>query len=74
MSRSKRHTPVFPITNSDSDKQFKRLENRRGRRVSREAVDRGEEAPSPKQFGNPWGSSKDGKFFDPEAGAKDMAK
>ncbi len=61
MSRSRKKTPVIPITTADSDKPFKEAEHRRERRAVRSAVKAGEDIPHPRQFGDPWDGQKDGK-------------
>lgn len=74
MSRSHRKTPVCGITTAESDKLFKAAEHRRERRAVRSVLP-GEDAPAPKQFGNPWASPKDGKqWFDPARQPKLMRK
>lgn len=70
MSRSKRRTPVCGITNARSEKQDKRLYNRRYRRVCKQAIhnDHGRELlPRLREYSNPWAMDKDGKVrFDPD--------
>jgi hypothetical protein len=67
MSKSRRKTPVTGITTAESDKSFKRAENRRHRRFVRSVVISDGDLPNPREYGNPWKSDKDGKSrFDPE--------
>lgn len=61
MSRSRRKTPIVGMTTAESDKPFKIAEHRRERRSVRAAVRQLEDAPDPKEFGNPWHGEKDGK-------------
>jgi hypothetical protein len=63
MSRSRRHTKIFGITTARSDKRYKVFEHRRERRKVRIALREGREPPAPKEFGNPWGGERDGKFY-----------
>lgn len=66
MSRSRRKIPIAGITTAESDKAFKVAEHRRERRVVKTALDKTDDLPSTKLFGNPWASEKDGKrMFDP---------
>jgi len=71
MSRSKRRTPVRGRTSARSEKQDKRLYNRRYRRVCKQAihVDHARELlPLLREYSNPGAMDKDGKFrFDPGA-------
>lgn len=62
MSRSRKRTPIRGMTTAESDKPFKRIEHRRERRVVRSRI-LDEDLPSPKAFGNPWKSDKDGKRY-----------
>lgn len=67
MSRSCRHTLIFPVTCATSDKEFKTREHKRMRRrfniklVVRDfdIVD----VPGRQEFGNPWRSDKEGRVF-----------
>ncbi|PZT89410.1 MAG: hypothetical protein DI637_06380 [Citromicrobium sp.] len=65
MSRSRRKTPVMPITTAESDKAYKTREHRRERAHVREALAQGNESKHPKAFGNPWSGDKDGKQYAP---------
>ena len=62
MSRSKRKTPVFGIIAARSEKQDKRLANRKLRRKTR--IDP-ENAPMLREVSDVWGFAKDGKKFMP---------
>jgi hypothetical protein len=70
MSRSKRRTPVCGMTGAASEKQDKRLYNRRYRRVCKQAIyaDPAHELlPLLREYSNPGAMNKDGKVrFDPE--------
>ena len=74
MSRSHRHTPIFGNTCKDSDRAYKAAEHRRERRAVREAIAGADDVPSPKAYGSPNKSAKDGKHYWGRAGAKDMRK
>ncbi|OYW34842.1 MAG: hypothetical protein B7Z41_00725 [Rhizobiales bacterium 12-66-7] len=63
MARSKRRTPIFGNTTAESDKKFKRAENRRARRCARVSLGIGGDPAPAKAFGSPWDSEKDGKHF-----------
>jgi hypothetical protein len=70
MSRSKKRTPVCGMTAARSEKQDKRLYNRRYRRVCQQALhaDLGRELlPRLREYSNMGAMGKDGKVrFDPE--------
>lgn len=66
MSRSKRRTPVCGLTSAQSEKQDKRLYNRRYRRVFKQAlhVDAAcELLPLLREYSNVGAMDKDGKFW-----------
>ena len=68
MSGSRRKTPISGITTAKSEKDDKRLANRRNRRKNRELLEsKGEEALKTKrETSNVWSFEKDGKFrFNP---------
>lgn len=69
MSRSRRKTPIFGITNAESDKPFKAAEHRRERRSTRSMLvkvqDGDHRSLHSKAFGDPWKSDKDGKHYFP---------
>ena len=70
MSRSKRGTPVCGRTSAHSEKQDKRLYNRRYRRVCKQIIHADparELLPSLREYSNTWAMDKDGKvWFDPK--------
>ncbi len=76
MSRSRKKTPITGHTKAESDKQDKRLANRRLRRSVKVAVEHDADViPEMREKSNVWGFSKDGKQrFDPEKYPKDMRK
>lgn len=81
MSRSRRHTPIRGIASADSEKQDKRIANRKLRRKVRRKVrvamrvDVEGEVPARRAVSNPWCMDKDGKtYFDPARHPKDMRK
>lgn len=66
MSRSTRKTPIFGITTAESEKEFKRKENRKFRRQVRQrlsTLEFDDELPNRKKFGDPWLGDKDGKTY-----------
>jgi hypothetical protein len=70
VSRSRKRTPVCGITTARSEKQDKRLNNRRYRHKVRQAVAYLDldtcVLPAFKEVSNPWTMAKDGKImFDP---------
>ena len=69
MSRSKRKTPIAGITTEESEKQDKRLANRKVRRTVRVTLDQNPTAevlPEERERSNVWSMGKDGKKrFDP---------
>ena len=69
MSRSKRRTPVCGMTGAASEKQDKRLYNRRYRRVCKQAIHADparELLPLLREYSNPGAMGKDGKYrFNP---------
>lgn len=77
MSRSRRKTPIRGITTAQSEKQDKRIANRRLRRRVRSALRVEPEAPLPvlREVSNAWSMDKDGRwFFDPERYPREMRK
>lgn len=77
MSRSRRKTPIRGMSSADSEKQDKRMANRKLRRRVRSALRVEPEAPLPRlrEVSNPWSMDKDGKrFFDPERCPQEMRK
>jgi len=65
MSRSYRHTPIFGITTAKTEKQDKRLANRRWRRICRYVLRSGdsERLPLQREVSNVWSFAKDGKRY-----------
>ena len=65
MSRSRRKTPICGITTAESEKQDKRIANRRLRRRVRSALRGDPDAPLPllREVSNPWLMDKDGKML-----------
>ena len=78
MSRSKKRTPVCGLTGARSEKQDKRLYNRRYRRICKQLIHVAparELLPLLREYSNPWAMAKDGKFwFDPKQRPKLMRK
>ena len=77
MSRSRRKTPVCGITTSDTEKQDKRLANRRLRRKVRVALAAQPDGvlPAVREVSSVWAFDKDGKQrFDPERWPELMRK
>lgn len=70
MSRSYKHTTISAITTAQSEKQDKRLANRRFRRISKHRVKiDAEPLIDLNEISDPWDFQKDGKryFFPDEA-------
>jgi hypothetical protein len=66
VSRSHRKHPICGITCAESEKQDKRLLNRRVRRVNRQRLHADKEPAQRNQLYDPWTMDKDGKqYFDP---------
>jgi len=66
MSRSRRKTPIIGITSASSDARFKKSEHARERVAVKVALAQGSEPPSPRLFGDPCLSEKDGKQYLPD--------
>ncbi len=67
MSRSRRKSPCTGITTARSEKQDKRMHNRKFRRISRQKKDPDDMPQVDYEVTNPWSMDKDGKsWFDPE--------
>ncbi len=78
MSRSRKKTPIGGITTARSERQDKRLANRKVRRHVRVALvahsDR-DVLPDLRQISNVWTMAKDGKrYFDQHRYPKEMRK
>jgi len=63
MSRSKRKTPIYGISTSESDDWWKRKANRKHRHRVKEALATGEEIPLVRETSDVYGSPKDGKQY-----------
>ena len=77
MSRSRKKTSIGGITTSESEKQDKRIYNRRFRHVCKQSlhIDYEKELPDLKEYSNPWCMGKDGKkWFDAMKYPKRMRK
>ena len=78
MSRSKKRTPVCGNAGARSEKQDKRLYNRRYRHVCKQLIHVAPERellPLLREYSNPGAMAKDGKFwFDPKRRPKLMRK
>jgi hypothetical protein len=75
MARSHRHTPIFGITTSKSEKRDKRIANRRLRRAVLRSILRGSEImPLLREVSDVWSFDKDGKHFHSTASQKEMRK
>jgi hypothetical protein len=62
MSRSRKKHPITGITTAETDKPFKQQEHQRERSAVRDALKTEKEVlPSPREFGDPCKSMKDGK-------------
>lgn len=62
MSRSRKKYPITGITMAETDKPFKQQEHQRERSAVRDALRTDKEIiPSPREFGDPCKSMKDGK-------------
>jgi len=75
MSRSKKKRPIGGIS---SEKEDKRLYNRRYRRACKQVLHASPECellPHLREYSDPWAMDKDGKiWFDPEKYPKEMRK
>lgn len=78
MSRSRRKTPVCGITTAKTEKQDKRIANRRVRRSVRQEMKTDPSAevlPLKREVSDVWAMDKDGKVrFDPEQHPETMRK
>lgn len=78
MSRSRKKTSIGGITNSCSEKQDKRIYNRRYRHSCKQYLQidyERELLPHLKEYSNPWSMDKDGKkWFDAKKYFKRMRK
>lgn len=71
MSRSRRKTPIIGWTTAPSEKEDKRLANRRLRRIVRNILRTQEDPdvlPDLREVSDPWDMNKDGKqWIDPDS-------
>jgi len=78
LSRSKKKTSIGGFTTARSEKQDKRLYNRRYRRACKQVLHASpgcELLPHPREYSDTWAMDKDGKvWFDPEKYPKEMRK
>lgn len=78
MSRSKRKTSIIGWTIAESEKQDKRLYNRRYRRACKQILNTNFECellPHLREYSSPWAMGKDGKhWFDAEEFPEAMRK
>lgn len=65
MTRSRKKTPVTAMTTAESDKPFKKAAHSQERAAVRVALRQGNDAPSPRLFGDPALGEKDGKQYVP---------
>ena len=65
MSRSRKKTPIFGITTARSEKEDKRIANRKLRRVVKQELAREPDGVLPvlREVSNVWSMEKDGKLF-----------
>lgn len=66
MSKSKRKTSIVGWATTDSEKQDKRLYNRRYRRACKQILNTNFECellPHLREYSNPWAMGKDGKHW-----------
>lgn len=73
MARSYRKTPIIG-NGGGSDAPGKRMGNRAHRRLTREAVKTGREAPHLRECSDPWSWPKDGKHWFGGMAAADVAR
>lgn len=78
MSNSRKKTSIAGHTNSKSEKQDKRIYNRRYRHICKQFLHinhENEPLPHLKEYSNPWSMDKDGKkWFDAKKYPKQMRK
>ena len=74
MSRSRRKTPICPVTCAQSEKKDKRRANQLLRRRVKDALQRGDEVlPILREVSDVWSMAKDGKSYREDAG-KELRK
>lgn len=69
MSRSRKKTPIIPITTAKTEKFWKTKANRKMRRCPKDA-----EPPKKNEYSDIWSFPKDGKMYCREAEDKWMRK
>lgn len=74
MSRSRKKTPIRGMTLADSEKQDKRLANRKIRRVNKIRVTGDQEPAHVRELSDPWGMDKDGRQYFGDEPAEDVKK
>ena len=74
MGKSRQKTPISGITTSDSEKEFKKQQNRKNRRLNKVLLDKYQDDTKLKELKGEYGP-KDGKqYFDPDEHPKIMRK
>ncbi|MDH7461390.1 hypothetical protein QEG73_08865 [Chitinophagaceae bacterium 26-R-25] len=75
MSRSKKKTPITGITGAESEKNDKRIANRKFRRITKMQVKKGDDKfVELKEISNVWSFDKDGKHYLKSPTKKDLRK
>jgi hypothetical protein len=75
MSRSRKKTPIFGMTKAQSEKEDKRLANRRLRRaIANLDLTEVEVVPVIREVSDPWLMAKDGKGYRPDLDKKYLRK
>ena len=75
MSRSKKKKPIFGYTTCESEKEDKRITNRKYRRKINQSLISGKEVlPTIREISNIWSFGKDGKHYYKYAESKDLRK
>jgi len=71
MSRSRRKTPITPVTTAVSEAEDKKIWHRRYRRSEKQRIDHNPNAEplSESQYSDPWKMGKDGKQYRENASA-----
>lgn len=80
MTRSRKHTPIFSATTAESEKQDKRMANRKLRRAVNDELEKAKDPeiaeeivmPELREVSDVWKMDKDGKrYWNPSAGSPD---
>ncbi|MBL3657509.1 hypothetical protein [Fulvivirga sediminis] len=75
MSKSRRKNKIRGITTAKSEKESKKMANRRLRKRVNQKINKGEEQlPQLREVSDVWDFAKDGKIYDPNMKGKDMRK